>query len=195
MGEVQADASDIELWSLVREGDHLAFAAMYRRHWAAVARHLSRRVPPAEVEDLLSTVFMEAWRQRLQVSILDARGLLPWLYVVSRNCAARHLERQHRERAATAASVETESTEDLANVLADIAEHEWRVERARRALASLSDADQEILDLCLTDGLTPSEAARTLGIEPVAARSRLHRARSRLAAAFTEITSEEAHHE
>ena len=52
----------------------------------------------------------------------------------------------------------------------------------RAALASLSSGDQEVLRLVAWDGLTPAQVAVVLGCTPVAARTRLHRARSRLAA-------------
>jgi RNA polymerase sigma-70 factor (ECF subfamily) len=52
----------------------------------------------------------------------------------------------------------------------------------RAALASLSEDDQEVLRLVAWDGLAPAEVAVVLGCTPVAARTRLHRARSRLAA-------------
>ena len=52
----------------------------------------------------------------------------------------------------------------------------------RAALASLSQGDQEVLRLVAWDGLAPADLAVVLGCSPVAARTRLHRARSRLAA-------------
>jgi DNA-directed RNA polymerase specialized sigma24 family protein len=52
----------------------------------------------------------------------------------------------------------------------------------RAALAALRDDDQEILRLVAWDGLAPAELAVALGCSPNAARTRLHRARSRLAA-------------
>jgi len=52
----------------------------------------------------------------------------------------------------------------------------------RAALASLRDDDQEILRLVAWDGLATAQLALVLGCSPSAARTRLHRARSRLAA-------------
>jgi RNA polymerase sigma-70 factor (ECF subfamily) len=51
--------------------------------------------------------------------------------------------------------------------------------RLRTALDGLAAADRELLLLVAWEGLTPAEAAAALGISPVAARSRLHRARKR----------------
>ena len=52
------------------------------------------------------------------------------------------------------------------------------------ALGSLAAIDREALLLIAWDDLTPSQAARALGINPVAFRVRLHRARRRCAAAL-----------
>lgn len=158
------EASDAALWARVRADDRDAFAVVYRRHWGSIARHLSRRVPHADIEDLLATVFLEAWRQRARLEIRDSRGILPWLYTVSRNVAASHLEHRRRENALARVNATAETMPDLAGVIADDAEREWRIDLARRALASLSEADQEIVDLCITDGLTPAEAASALEI-------------------------------
>jgi RNA polymerase sigma-70 factor (ECF subfamily) len=53
------------------------------------------------------------------------------------------------------------------------------------ALAGLGDADRELLMLIGWEELTPTQAARALGISPLAARTRLHRARRRLRARLT----------
>jgi RNA polymerase sigma-70 factor (ECF subfamily) len=57
----------------------------------------------------------------------------------------------------------------------------------RAALGSLSAEDRQMVLLVAWDGLTPTEAAEVLGISAVAARSRLHRARSRAQAALASL--------
>ena len=52
------------------------------------------------------------------------------------------------------------------------------------ALRCLAPSDREALLLIAWEGLTPAQAARALGIGPVAFRVRLHRARRRCAAAL-----------
>jgi RNA polymerase sigma-70 factor (ECF subfamily) len=58
----------------------------------------------------------------------------------------------------------------------------------RAALLRLESRDQEILRLAAWEELTPSAIACVLGITPIAARSRLHRARNRLRAALRQET-------
>jgi RNA polymerase sigma-70 factor (ECF subfamily) len=52
------------------------------------------------------------------------------------------------------------------------------------ALASLAEIDREALLLVAWEDLTPTQAARALGINPVAFRVRLHRARRRCTTAL-----------
>lgn len=55
---------------------------------------------------------------------------------------------------------------------------------AERALAELTEAEQALFLLVAHDGLRVSEAARSLGLTPVAGRMRLARARRKLRAAM-----------
>jgi RNA polymerase sigma-70 factor (ECF subfamily) len=69
--------------------------------------------------------------------------------------------------------------DDLARLHARIdAEAESR--RLYQAMDRLSSNERAVLELVALDGLEVSEAAQALGIRPVAARVRLHRARSHL---------------
>jgi RNA polymerase sigma factor (sigma-70 family) len=59
----------------------------------------------------------------------------------------------------------------------------------RSALSVLSPAERDLLLLVAWEELSPREAAKALGISPVAARSRLHRARRRALQALQAGTS------
>ncbi|HEY3552305.1 MAG TPA: sigma factor-like helix-turn-helix DNA-binding protein, partial [Solirubrobacterales bacterium] len=52
---------------------------------------------------------------------------------------------------------------------------------------ALNEPDRELLMLVGWEELTPAQAARVLGVTPLAARSRLHRARRRLRARLEEL--------
>ena len=54
----------------------------------------------------------------------------------------------------------------------------------------MGEEDRELLLLVTWEELTPSEAARVLGISALAARSRLHRARRRLRARLRDQAGE-----
>ena len=58
----------------------------------------------------------------------------------------------------------------------------------RKALRSLSKADAALIALTAFEGFSPAEAGAALGISDGAARTRLHRARARAAAAHSVAT-------
>ena len=58
-----------------------------------------------------------------------------------------------------------------------------------RALFALSESDREMLMLVAWEDLSHGEVAQVLNITPNNARVRLHRARTNLSAALTELTS------
>jgi RNA polymerase sigma factor (sigma-70 family) len=144
----------------------LAYAPLWR-----YARHRGLTGPDAE--DLVAQTLEVAWRRIGEVPATDP---LPWLYAVARNLWRNQARRDRRRRELLARL----RPRPRAAACEDPASAEPGVLRA--ALASLSDSDQEVLRLVAWDGLTPAEAAVVLGCTPVAARTRLHRARGRLAA-------------
>lgn len=144
----------------------LAYAPLWR-----YAQHRGLTGPDAE--DLVAQVLEVAWRRIEDVPVAEP---LPWLYAVARNLRrnqARRDRRRHELLARFRASPPVPACEDPGGLEPGV---------LRAALASLSDRDQEVLRLVAWDGLTPAEVAVVLGCSPVAARSRLHRARGRLAA-------------
>jgi RNA polymerase sigma-70 factor (ECF subfamily) len=54
-------------------------------------------------------------------------------------------------------------------------------------LAELPAGERAVLELVALDGLSVHEAGRVLGISPVAARVRLHRARRRVRSRFPDL--------
>ena len=120
-----------------------------------------------------------AWRR--------PKGVLPWLFGTALNLA-----RQHDTRAASdgrLASVLAREGAVPADPIADVidaVDDAAALERARAALARLSVNDQEVLLLCVVQGFSSAEAAVALGQLPSTVRSRLTRARRRLAAAYTQ---------
>ncbi|WP_059007555.1 RNA polymerase sigma factor [Streptomyces specialis] len=169
------------------------FAAFYRRHVDAVTRFLARRVEdPHSVADLTAEVFL---------AVIDSghtyrkgRGSeIAWLYGIARNVASAERHRAAREslltsRVAGRRLLEPDAIARLEEKL--VAEREGR--RLVAALAELPEGERAVLELVAVDQLSVTEAARSLGIRPVTARVRLHRARLTLRAATETETAEAA---
>jgi RNA polymerase sigma-70 factor (ECF subfamily) len=148
------------------------FRRLYAEHGRDLLGYALRRVPdPEDAADVLADTFLVAWR-RIDEVPSGARARL-WLFGVARRTIANHHRGAHRR---------DRLGERLRGELRDLLDHDEPNldEELTRALSRLEVGDQELLRLTAWEGLTPSQAARALGITAVAARSRLHRARRRL---------------
>jgi RNA polymerase sigma-70 factor (ECF subfamily) len=174
---------EIELRLVVRlkAGDPAAFEAIYEAYRPRLFGFLVRLSRRRDVaEDLLE----ETWVRLVtrSATLTDDARIGPWLFTVARNL---HVS-WRRSRA-----VDATRTSDLDPAwpapergdspfeAAARAELERRVEAA---LARLPLRDRELLLLVGVEGLTPSEAAGVCGVPAVTLRTRLHRAREKLAA-------------
>ncbi|MFS2076169.1 RNA polymerase sigma factor, partial [Curtobacterium sp. CT11-133] len=74
-------------WAMALEGDGEAFGRVFDRHRHRVQRHCMRLVPvDTDAADSVAIVFLEAWRNRARVRLVDG-SLLPWLLVTATNVA------------------------------------------------------------------------------------------------------------
>jgi len=135
------------------------------------ARHRGLTGPDAE--DLVAQVLEVAWRRIDEVPADDA---LPWLYAVAHNIWRNQARRDRRR-----ADLLVRFRASFPALAAADSVGSFEPGALRAALGCLSEADQEVLRLVAWDGLTPAQLAPVLGCSPVAARTRLHRARARLA--------------
>jgi RNA polymerase sigma-70 factor (ECF subfamily) len=148
-------------------------------HLAAVAAYARRR-GSRDADAVAAEVMTIAWRRLADVPTDDPR---PWLYATARN-----LVLADTRRAPVVAAGDVGA--DLAAPQApDLLELDPVL---RAALRSLSTLDREALFLVAWEDLTPTQAARSLGINPVAFRVRLLRARRRMRTKLEEAVGEEA---
>lgn len=176
---VEMEPSDADLWARSRAGDRDAFGALFDRHARVIYNYCFRRVGSwATAEDLLSAVFLEAWRRRDKE--LPANNVLPWLYGVATN-VVRNQRRSERRFARAlsrmpAAEQEADFAEDAQQRLSD----EQQAQRALRLLGKLRGPEQDVFFLCAVMELGYEDAALALAVPIGTVRSRLSRARARL---------------
>jgi RNA polymerase sigma factor (sigma-70 family) len=175
--------SDETLWGLVMAGDDSAFSAVFLRHQARVYRY-ARRVCESgpDAEDVAAMAFLEAWRRRGGVRFVDG-SLLGWLLVTAANLArnqGRARRRYGRVIAELAPGVgSTTVTSDPATGAGERIDME-------RAFRRLSNRDQDVLSLCVLEGLPTAAVSEILGVPAGTVKSRLHRAKASLAALLHE---------
>lgn len=166
-----------------RRGDQLAFGALYDRHGQLVYRYCHRHaVDPAEAEDLMSTTFLEAWRCRERMALVDGSAR-PWLLGIAKNLtrAGARAHRRHRRALQRFSSQMQDLVQpDHAAVVEDQVDAAVTARTIWMKIALLPRGDREVAELCLLEGLTAAQVAAALGLRRGTVKSRLHRARHRL---------------
>lgn len=167
------------LWGRVRQGDADALADLFRRHADVIYNYCFRRLGDwGAAEDMVSIVFLEAWRRR------DARirpgRVLPWLYGIATN-VVRNRRRSERRYAAALHRLPPDvlAPDPADDVVAQI-DDERRMKRLLERVSELPQREQDVLALCVWSELSYEDAASALGLPTGTVRSRLSRARSRL---------------
>lgn len=177
----QESATDADLWRLALTDDPQAFGVIFDRHFLAIHRFCARRTGSADrADDLVSIVFLEAWRCRHRV-VLEQGTVLPWLYAVARHTVAHRARSEFRHRKVMSVLPHA-VVPDHAEAVAGRIDDERRLSAVERAFAQLKPDDQDVIALCVWQGLEYAEAAVALEIPIGTVRSRLSRARARLAA-------------
>jgi RNA polymerase sigma-70 factor (ECF subfamily) len=134
-------------------------------HLEAVTAYARRR-GSSDADAIAAEAMAIAWRRLADVPKDDP---LPWLYATARNLLLAEARRgggrtRLRERDQSVASPDARLLEPV----------------LERALRSLRPLDREALLLVAWEDLTPSQAAKALGLSPATFRVRLLRARRRL---------------
>jgi len=139
-------------------------------HLGAVTAYARRR-GSRDPDGIAAEAMTIAWRRLDDVPADDP---LPWLYGTARNLVLAEARRSAPAAAATPEAGHVDQPPVELDPTLD------------RALRELSQLDREALLLVAWEDLTPGQAAKALGISPVAFRVRLLRARRRFRASLEE---------
>jgi RNA polymerase sigma-70 factor (ECF subfamily) len=177
--EKEMELDDSILWSRSRTGDTDAFALLFERHAKAIYNYCFRRVGDwAAAEDMVSIVFLEAWRRRDKE--LPPGKPVPWLYGIATN-VVRNRRRSERRFAAALSRMPVPQPEpsfaDLAEARLD---DERQMKRVLALILLLPRREQDVFVPCAWSELSYEDAALALAVPVGTVRSRLSRARRRL---------------
>ncbi|KQR52091.1 hypothetical protein ASF88_10980 [Leifsonia sp. Leaf336] len=171
---------EADAWSSARSGDSAAFATLFDRHRDRVFGQALRLLrDPHEAEDATAMVFLEAWRRRDAVHVVDGT-ILPWLLVTTNNVIRNQTRSARRYRTALARLPKPETQGDHAVDIDASIDNGPREKRVRDAFAALPPRDQDVITLCVLEELPLAEAAATLGVPVGTVKSRLSRAKRKL---------------
>ncbi len=159
--EAAEPATDAALVARARQGDRVAFGALYRRHARMVQAVLLARVAPDGVDDLVQDVFLHAMGQLH--ALRDGAAFAGWMATMARRRAA-DWRRRRRD------TVELDEA-----MAAPEAPDTHAARSAVELIRALPEAYRETLMLRFVAGLNGPEIAERTGLTPGSVRVNLHR--------------------
>lgn len=183
--------SDPELLTAAQQGSSEAFAVLYRRHGPLIYRFTLRLSRDSAIaEEITQEVFLALLRDTTRYDANRGAALSTWLCGIARRQLWRHLERTQRFVPIESIDSNDEpfdppSTDEGPAELLSRAE---AVAALREGLDSLPIILKEVVILCEFEELAYHQVALILDIPIGTVRSRLHRARARLATLLRPVT-------
>jgi RNA polymerase sigma factor (sigma-70 family) len=155
------------------------FAVIFDRHADEIHRYAMRRLGRQAAGDVVSEVFLAAFRNRgrYRADRADAR---PWLYGIATNVISQQLRAEGRRAHLLAAVPAPQPAEFPADDISDRITAERLRPVLLGVLAGLSPAERELVLLVAWAELSYEQAAQALEIPIGTVRSRLHRVRAKI---------------
>ena len=183
-----SDLPDEKLIVLTLKGKTRAYDELIRRHSRKLNAMLIQMLnSEADAYDVAQESFLKAFH-----SLRYFKGnssFYTWLYSIALNNARNHLRKRKRERSYSLDNDEKGNPLEKDSELADANLEADPVRKAQvndlrgklaRAIAQLSPAHQEVVNLCDIQGLSYPQIARMINISEGTLRSRLHYAHRQL---------------
>jgi len=171
------DSSDEALIALVADGDKRAMQVLYARHNVRVYRFIIRLTSnPSLAEDLVSEVFLDAWRQA--ATFESKSQVSTWLLAIARYKALSALRRRTDDHLDDQMAASIEDTADSPETAVGIKDRNSIVQKC---LIQLSPAHREVIDLVYYHEKSVDEVAQIVGVPPATVKTRMFYARSKLA--------------
>ena len=156
------------------------FQALYAEHHRRVYAYAVSMAGRQLADEVVSEVFLVAWRRLADVPT----PAVPWLLTVARHVISSQFRAAARQQSISAELRAWVTGAELA--APDVADEVSERIAVLAALAALPEADRELLTLVAWHGLKPSEAAQVVGCSTTTYFVRLHRARHRLERAMAD---------
>lgn len=155
------------------------FGDVFDRHYRVIHGFASRRLGSAVADDVAAETFARAFKSREKFSS-EGGSALPWLYGIASNVMRMH-GRSEVRRLKAYARTGVDPVEDFAGAAADRASADASRGALLGALARLNRRDREIVLLAAWAELNSAQIGEALGMPDATVRTRLARARNRLA--------------
>lgn len=179
---------DAIAWAGLAAADPEAFRTLFERHHKVVYNFAFRHTASwSQAEDITQATFAALWRRARNRGIEPLRGAsaAPVLLAMARHECLNNV-RSAKRRVNLVEKIKSLGSRRSDNV-ADWEAREAGMRRINQVLSRLPDEQRAVIELVVWSGLDTSECARVLGIPVGTVKSRLCRARRKLA------TTEVAH--
>ena len=179
---VPSEASDHALIQSMADGDKRAFKTLYVRHHVRVFRFVMRLVGnESTAEEVVNEVFLEAWRHAPEFK--GNSQVATWLLSIARfktiSECRRRSEAQLDDKVAAV-------IEDPADNPSTSLEKLERTDILQECLTKLTPIHREVINLIYYQGKKIEEVAQFTGAPISTIKTRMHYARSRMAALLAE---------
>lgn len=169
---------DRSLIQAFQAGDDFAFVSIYNRHKSAVYTFCVKMLLDKEAaQDVLQETFLRVYENRNR--LLNAGSFRAWLFTIARNQCLNVLRRERRR---VPLDPEDESMVAFEEASSSMLETSEQIDRVNEFLSRLKDEYREVLVLREYQNLSYEEIAAITRSTLSAVKSRLFKARRRLAA-------------
>lgn len=160
------------LMAAAQKGDRRAYATLLEESMRWLKRYLSRRVAPAQLDDLVQEVLLSLHRK--MASYDPARPFLPWLAVIARYRWVDHLRQVYRSDEVSVEGHDIGVAPEQEVVAAKIS--------LERLFEHLPEGQVRAIELVKIEGQSISDAARLCGQSESLVKVNIHRGLKKLAA-------------
>ena len=159
--KLQADATDAEVWNVLKQGQSQALHLFYERYSSLVYRLAFRVLGNSqEAEDLTQDIFLTLWRSR---NYDPNRGSLgSYLTTLTRSRAIDKLRSRGTQIKFLQRWSQLMVTESSSPSPFEAASLSQRSEQVKAAIAQLPASQRQVLEMAYFDGMSQSEIAKQL---------------------------------
>jgi RNA polymerase sigma-70 factor (ECF subfamily) len=159
--KLQADATDTEVWNVLKQGQSQALHLFYERYSSLVYRLAFRVLGNSqEAEDLTQDIFLTLWRSR---NYDPNRGSLgSYLTTLTRSRAIDKLRSRGTQTKFLQRWSQLMVTESSSPSPFEAASLSQRSEQLKAAIAQLPASQRQVLEMAYFDGMSQSEIAKQL---------------------------------
>lgn len=179
MTSSDAELSDKQLLAAWRAGERRAGSTLFERHFASVCRFFRNKVSPSEVEELVQGTFTAAVEGRDRFR--EEASFRTYLFAIAVNLLRAHFRRSAKARARDGGDVDGQSIADMGESPSAALAAKGETQLLLHGLRRIPLEAQVILELYYWEQIKGRELAALLGVKLDTARSRLRRAKRRLA--------------